>query len=85
MAGLDDGFLGPAALNRAFVVESDSRDKATAQRTPVVASEAGLWRCHTIFECTAVCPKGIPITKAIQGLKRKVIATKLKRLVGLGP
>ena len=84
MAGLDDGFLGPAALNRAFVVESDSRDKATSIRMPIVASEAGLWRCHTIFECTAVCPKGIPITKAIEGLKRKVIAAKLKRLVGLG-
>ena len=85
VVGLDGGFLGPAALNRAFVVESDSRDKATSNRMQVVASEAGLWRCHTIFQCTAVCPKGIPITKAIEGLKRKVIVGKLKRLMGLGP
>ena len=40
--------------------------------------------CHTIFECTAVCPKGIPITQAIQSLKRRVTAGKLKGLSGLG-
>ena len=83
VAGLDSGFLGPAALNRAFVLVSDSRDGAGKQRLQVAASEQGIWRCHTIFECTAVCPKGIPITAAIQGLKRKVLVSKLKRLIGL--
>jgi succinate dehydrogenase/fumarate reductase iron-sulfur protein len=84
VAGLDSGFLGPAALNRAFTVISDSRDGATKQRLEIVASEQGLWRCHTIFDCTAVCPKGIPITKGIEGLKRKVVVSRLKRLIGLG-
>ena len=84
MAGLDSVFLGPAALNRAFTVISDSRDGAAKQRLEIVASEQGLWRCHTIFDCTAVCPKGIPITKGIEGLKRKVVVNRLKRLIGLG-
>ena len=84
VAGLDSGFLGPAALNRAFALVSDSRDATRKQRLQIVASEQGLWRCHTIFECTAVCPKGIPITRAIQGLKRKVLVDKLKALFGLG-
>lgn len=84
VAGLDSGFLGPAALNRAFTLVSDSRDGAGKQRLQVAASEQGIWRCHTIFECTAVCPKGIPITAAIQGLKRKVMVSKLKGLIGLG-
>ena len=83
VAGLDSGFLGPAALNRAFVLVSDSRDGAGKQRLQVAATEQGIWRCHTIFECTAVCPKGIPITEAIQGLKRKVVVSKLKGLIGL--
>lgn len=83
VAGLDSGFLGPAALNRAFVLVSDSRDGAGKQRLQVAATEQGIWRCHTIFECTAVCPKGIPITAAIQGLKRKVVVSKLKGLIGL--
>ena len=67
-----------------FALVSDSRDGSTKQRLQVVASEKGLWRCHTIFECTAVCPKGIPITAAIEGLKRKVMFGKLKSLIGLG-
>ena len=84
VAGLDPGFLGPAALNRAFALVSDSRDASGNQRLQKVASEQGLWRCHTIFECTAVCPKGIPITRAIQGLKRRVVVDKLKSLFRLG-
>ena len=84
VAGLDSNFLGPAALNRAFALVSDSRDASGKQRLQMVASEKGLWRCHTIFECTAVCPKGIPITRAIQGLKRKVVVDKLKGLFRLG-
>ena len=83
VAGLDSGFLGPAALNRAFTLVSDSRDGGGKQRLQAVADEQGIWRCHTIFECTAVCPKGIPITAAIQGLKRKVVVSKLKGLMGL--
>ena len=84
VAGLNPDFLGPAALNRAFALVSDSRDAAGKQRLQAVATEQGLWRCHTIFECTAVCPKGIPITRAIQGLKRKVVIDKLKGLFRLG-
>ncbi len=84
VAGLDSGFLGPAALNRVFALVADSRDTEQKPRLELVASEDGLWRCHSIFNCTAVCPKGIPITLAIQRLKGKVVVGKLKRLFGLG-
>ena len=84
VAGLDSGYLGPAALNRAFALVSASRDGTGKQRLQASAGDHGIWRCHTIFECTAVCPKGIPITEAIEGLKRKVFVNKLKSLIGLG-
>lgn len=84
VAGMEGGFLGPAALNRAFVLTMDSRDAAAQRRLNVVAGEDGLWRCHTLFECAAVCPKGISPALAIQGLKRKVVGQRLKRLVRLG-
>lgn len=84
VVGLNDQFLGPAALNRAFVVASDSRDGATKQRLQVVSGEDGLWRCHTIFDCTAVCPKGIPITRGIEGLKRRVVLSKLRGILPFG-
>lgn len=81
VVGLNSQFLGPAALNRAFVVVSDSRDGETKRRLQAVSGEDGLWRCHTIFECTAVCPKGIPVTRGIEGLKRKVVVEKIKSLL----
>ena len=84
MAGEDRGFLGPAAFNRAFTLVSDSRDGAGSQRLDAVDGGKGIWSCHTIFECTAVCPKGIPITLAIQGLKRKLFFKKVKSLFRLG-
>lgn len=85
MAGEDREFLGPAAFNRAFALVSDSRDGANTQRMDAVdGKRRGIWSCHTIFECTAVCPKGIPITLAIQGLKRKHFFAKLKSLFRLG-
>ena len=80
VVGLNEDFLGPAALNRAFVMLVDSRSVSTPDDLDAVANEQGLWRCHTLFECTAVCPKGISPTLAIQRLKKKVIGQKLKRL-----
>ncbi|MDP6452466.1 MAG: succinate dehydrogenase/fumarate reductase iron-sulfur subunit [SAR202 cluster bacterium] len=81
IVGLDDEYLGPAALNRAFVMLADSRNQQSQDALASVANEHGLWRCHTLFECEAVCPKGISPTLAIQRLKRKVITNKLKRLL----
>lgn len=82
VAGLDDGFLGPAALNRAFVAIRDSRNEVSAEAIAAVANEHGLWRCHTMYECTAVCPKGISPTLAIQALRRTVVAYKIKKVLG---
>ena len=84
MAGEDREFLGPAAFNRAIALVSDSRDSARTERLDAVDGSSGIWSCHTIFECTAVCPKGIPITLAIQGLKRKHFFTKMKSLFRFG-
>ena len=83
MAGEDREFLGPAAFNRAFALVSDSRDEAGTERMKAVDGRSGIWSCHTIFECTAVCPKGIPITQAIQGLKRKHFFRKVQSLFRL--
>lgn len=83
VAGMGSDFLGPAALNRAYVLVADSRDAERKVRLRLVSNEAGLWRCHTLFNCTAVCPKGIPITEGIQRLKRKATVDRLKRALSL--
>ncbi|MCS7207226.1 MAG: succinate dehydrogenase/fumarate reductase iron-sulfur subunit [Dehalococcoidia bacterium] len=84
MVGMAPDFLGPAALNRAYVLVADPRDTQRPQRLTRIAHEGGLWRCHTMLDCTAVCPKGLAPTDAIQRLRRKVVAYRLKSLLTLG-
>jgi succinate dehydrogenase/fumarate reductase iron-sulfur protein len=67
-------YLGPAAINRAFLRLMDPRDVAVKERLePLNAERAGVWRCHTQFNCTAVCPKGITLTDTIAALKRAML------------
>ena len=67
-------YLGPAAVNKALLRLLDPRDTAAAERLAVLNDErGGLWRCHTQFNCTAVCPKGITLTDSISWLKRAML------------
>lgn len=84
VVGMFPGFLGPAALNRAYVLIADPRDTQKRQRLASIAHEGGLWRCHTMLDCTAVCPKNLAPTDAIQRLRRKVVAYRLQRVFTLG-
>ncbi len=72
--GTSGEYLGPAAINRAFLRIVDPRDNAAAERKRVLDSErAGVWRCHTRYDCVDVCPKGISLTDTIQRLKRAML------------
>ena len=66
------GFLGPAALNRAWTLVNDERDLAGNSRLRAVAGDVGCHACHTQGSCSERCPKGIEPTAAIAGLKRIV-------------
>jgi succinate dehydrogenase / fumarate reductase iron-sulfur subunit len=63
-------YLGPAALLRAYRYISDSRDTETDDRLAAVDSEDGVWGCKSMWWCTDVCPKGIPVTKCLAQIKR---------------
>ena len=73
-------FPGPAALNRAFTLERDSRDAAGGARWAVLLSDDALPRCHGQGQCTEVCPMGLAPTTSIIRLRQ--MATR--RLLGLG-
>lgn len=66
-------YLGPAALLKAYRYIFDSRDRAAAQRLDRITEAHGLWRCHSIFNCTAACPKGIDVANHILRLKRAAV------------
>jgi succinate dehydrogenase / fumarate reductase iron-sulfur subunit len=65
-------YIGPAALLRAFRYINDSRDTATGARLAQLDNDDGAWGCKTMWWCTDVCPKGIPVTKCIGQIKRAI-------------
>jgi succinate dehydrogenase / fumarate reductase iron-sulfur subunit len=67
-------YIGPAAINKAFLRLLDPRDGATQERMDVLDGErGGVWRCHTQLNCTAACPKKIDLTDSIMRLKRAML------------
>ncbi|MDH5258043.1 MAG: succinate dehydrogenase iron-sulfur subunit [Gammaproteobacteria bacterium] len=68
-----DKFRGPAALLQAARFLNDSRDDATAQRLTELEGPYRLFRCHSIMNCTNVCPKGLNPSKAIGDIKKMMV------------
>jgi succinate dehydrogenase / fumarate reductase iron-sulfur subunit len=66
-------FLGPAALLAAYRWIIDSRDEATGERLDELEDSFRLYRCHTIMNCTDVCPKDLNPAKAIAEIKRMLV------------
>ncbi|EFN86332.1 succinate dehydrogenase [ubiquinone] iron-sulfur subunit isoform X2 [Harpegnathos saltator] len=67
---LGDKYLGPAVLLQAYRWVIDSRDMAHKERLGKLRDFYSIYRCHTIFNCTKTCPKGLNPGKAIAQLKR---------------
>lgn len=66
-------FIGPAAIVNAHRFIFDTRDQGAEERLAVLGQSEGLFRCRTIYNCTDACPRDIPITKAIEQLKRVML------------
>jgi len=68
-----DRFLGPAALLAAYRWLVDSRDEAAGERLDQLEDPFRLYRCHTIMNCTDVCPKDLNPAKAIAEIKKMLV------------
>jgi fumarate reductase iron-sulfur subunit len=73
------GYLGPAALNRAWTLVKDERDGARLERLRSVAGDAGCHSCHTHMSCTERCPKHLSPTASIAGLKQEILKSVVRR------
>jgi|EP01083_Nonionella_stella_P070709 succinate dehydrogenase (ubiquinone) iron-sulfur subunit len=67
-----DTYLGPAVLMQAYRWIEDSRDSHTKERLEQLDDAFKLYRCHTIMNCTKVCPKHLNPGKAIAHIKKKL-------------
>jgi len=64
-----DKYVGPAGLLQAYRFLVDGRDQATGERLDDLNDPYRLFRCHTIMNCTDVCPKGLNPAAAISRIK----------------
>jgi len=67
-----DNYLGPAVLMQAYRWIQDSRDTNTEKRKADLDDAFKLYRCHTIMNCTKVCPKGLNPARAIAEIKKSM-------------
>ena len=66
-------YVGPAAIVNAHRFIFDSRDQAAMERLEILNEQFGVYRCHTIFNCTDACPRDIQITQAIGEVKKAIM------------
>jgi len=70
-----DSYLGPAVLMQAYRWIEDSRDQMTKERLEQLDDAFKLYRCHTIMNCSKVCPKHLNPGKAIASIKKKLASS----------
>ncbi|TYG89522.1 hypothetical protein ES288_A12G106000v1 [Gossypium darwinii] len=76
-------FLGPAPLLHAFRWISDSRDGFTQERLQALTEDhKRLYRCRTIKNCAAACPKSLNPADAIHKMKTKHMISQVVEKVG---
>jgi|Deesub1362B_J571_1020462.scaffolds.fasta_scaffold00002_164 succinate dehydrogenase/fumarate reductase iron-sulfur protein len=74
------GYLGPAALAKLYRFVEDPRDKRPFSQWSRVDKPSGVWACDTVFRCHEVCPKNVRPADGIEGLRRKLVIERIKRL-----
>jgi fumarate reductase iron-sulfur subunit len=67
--GLDQHFIGPAAIALAQRYNLDTRDEGARERLEILSQHEGIWGCTFVGECTKVCPKNVDPAGAIQRYK----------------
>lgn len=71
-------YLGPAIL--AGIQHSYLQSENT--KLLDFADQAdGVWRCHSAFECTAVCPSNVDPAWRIMDLRRKVVGNRIRKFI----
>jgi fumarate reductase iron-sulfur subunit len=79
--GLDDDFIGPAAIALAHRYNLDSRDQGRDERRAILGVHWGAWDCTFVGECSVACPKHVDPAVAIQRTKLDIAATSLKSVL----
>jgi len=78
-------FVGPAALGQALLFNLHPVGKQLSDdRLDFLTSEEGITGCGNAQNCVKVCPKGVPLTRAIAQLNGETTVYKIKKWLGWG-
>jgi len=70
-------YMGPAVLAAAQQTYTISQQEKCLLLTD---TRDGVWRCHSAFECSEVCPSGVDPAWRIMDMRRKIIVYKAGKL-----
>ena len=70
---VDEGFIGPAALAKAYRFVDDPRDSETSNRLEMLNQYSGIWDCTRCMECVEVCPKDVAPMDRIMELRDRAM------------
>jgi succinate dehydrogenase / fumarate reductase iron-sulfur subunit len=79
---VDEKFLAPAALAKAYRIVGDPRHAPTKESLINLSQEGGIWDCTRCMECVQVCPKNVAPMDQIIKLRELAIKEKLTKNVG---
>jgi fumarate reductase iron-sulfur subunit len=82
--GLEESFVGPAAIALARRYSRDSRDQGSRERLDVLSEKGGMWECTFVGECSEACPKNVDPAGAIQQYKLEGATRWLRTLLPWG-
>ena len=82
--GLDNKFIGPAALALAHRYNLDNRDQGKSERLDILADYDGVWECSFVGACSEVCPKHVDPAAALQQMKVDGAVEYWKQKLGMG-
>lgn len=68
-----DKYVGPAGLLNTYRFLADSRDSATAERLSDLEDHYSVYRCKTIMNCVAFCPKQLNPRAAIRQIEKLLL------------
>jgi len=79
--GLDQHFVGPAAIALAQRYNQDSRDEGSKERMEILSQHEGIWGCTFVGECSKACPKDVDPAGAIQQYKLAAVQDWFKSVL----
>jgi succinate dehydrogenase / fumarate reductase, iron-sulfur subunit len=72
-ANVNDKFVGPHALAKAYRVLADNRDDRTEARITKYNDTDFVWGCTRCYNCNEVCPVGVQPLDRISQIKQEIL------------